>query len=154
MKEIKSPQKNWMYFGIAAALVIMLLNIYLFPNLMQPRVQEVSYSAFLEMLERGEVGEVSQDEVQITFSDRAAEPNYYKTGVMDDPGADRPADPGRCRVYQAHRGAGLSTDQFPVELDHPHRILFADRPASQPPDGQSRGHERHAAGQEQCEDLH
>ncbi|MDD3572030.1 MAG: ATP-dependent zinc metalloprotease FtsH [Eubacteriales bacterium] len=85
MKEIKSPQKNWMYFGIAAALVIMLLNIYLFPNLMQPRVQEVSYSAFLEMLERGEVGEVSQDEVQITFSDRAAEPNYYKTGVMDDP---------------------------------------------------------------------
>src|SRR5690606_17972362 len=68
-----------------AALVIMLLNIYLFPNLMQPRVQEVSYSAFLEMLERGEVGEVSQDEVQITFSDRAAEPNYYKTGVMDDP---------------------------------------------------------------------
>ena len=85
MKEIKSPQKNWMYFGIAAALVIMLLNIYLFPNLMQPRVQEVSYSAFLEMLARGEVGEVSQDEVQITFSDRAAEPNYYKTGVMDDP---------------------------------------------------------------------
>ncbi|MDD2560888.1 MAG: ATP-dependent zinc metalloprotease FtsH [Eubacteriales bacterium] len=85
MKEIKSPQKNWMYFGIAAALVIMLLNIYLFPNLMQPRVQEVSYSAFLEMLERGEVGDVSQDEVQITFSDRAAEPNYYKSGVMDDP---------------------------------------------------------------------
>ncbi|MDD4081551.1 MAG: ATP-dependent zinc metalloprotease FtsH [Eubacteriales bacterium] len=85
MKEIKSPQKNWMYYGIIAAVVIMLLNIFLFPNLMRPQVQEVSYSAFLEMLEKGEVGQVSQDDVQITFSDRSIEPKYYKTGLMDDP---------------------------------------------------------------------
>ncbi len=85
MKEIKSPQKNWMYFALIAAVVIMLLNIFLFPNLMSPQVQEVHYSTFLEMLARGEVGEVSQDDAQITFSDRAVEKNYYKTGPMDDP---------------------------------------------------------------------
>ena len=86
MKEIKSPQKNWMYYALIVMVVMMLLNIFVFPNIMQPKIQEVPYSAFLEMLEKHEISEVSRDNAQITFADKSPEPKLYKTGVMEDPG--------------------------------------------------------------------
>lgn len=85
MKEIRSPQKNWMYYALAVMVVMMLLNIFIFPNLMRPRVQEVPYSTFLEMLDKGEVSEVSRDSTQITFADKSSVPALYKTGLMEDP---------------------------------------------------------------------
>ena len=86
MKEFKPPKKPFIYYYIIAMVVIMLLNIFLFPRVMRPQVTEVPYSIFLQMVEAGEVGQVSKDEVQITFADKATEPKYYKTGLMDDPG--------------------------------------------------------------------
>ncbi|MGI6694844.1 MAG: ATP-dependent zinc metalloprotease FtsH [Christensenellales bacterium] len=86
MKEIKSPQKNWMYYGIIVMLIMTVLNLFIFPNLMTPQVEEVPYSTFIAMLEKGEVSEVSKDEVQITFSDTSTQPRLFRTGLMDDPG--------------------------------------------------------------------
>jgi len=85
MKEVKSPKKPLMLYYAIAMVAIMLLNAFIFPRVMQPQVTEVPYSAFLKMLEEGKVGDVSRDDVQITFSDRAAPPALYKTGLMDDP---------------------------------------------------------------------
>ena len=86
MKEIKSPQKNWMYYGLIVMLIMMVLNLFIFPNLMTPQLEEVPYSTFIAMLEKGEVSEVSKDDVQITFADTSTQPRLFKTGLMDDPG--------------------------------------------------------------------
>ena len=85
MKEVKSPRKPFIYFYSIAMIVIMLLNIFVFPRLIQPQVEEVPYNTFLTMLEQGEVKEFSKVAVQITFADKADPPKLYKTGLMEDP---------------------------------------------------------------------
>lgn len=85
MREIKTPPKNLMYYALTVMVVMLLLNIFVFPRLMRPRIEEVPYSTFLEMLDKKAISEVSRDEVQITFADKSAEPRYYKTGLMEDP---------------------------------------------------------------------
>lgn len=111
MKEIKSPQKNWMYYGIIVMLIMTVLNLFIFPNLMTPQVEEVPYSTFIAMLEKGEVSEVSKDEVQITFSDTSTQPRLFRTGLMDDPGAGGSAEQGRGQVYHAHCPAHLPSGE-------------------------------------------
>ncbi len=85
MKEIKTPRKPLIFYYVIAMGILILLNAFIFPDLMQPQVSEVPYSTFLSMLEKGEVSEVSRDNVQITFSDRSQTPRLFKTGIMDDP---------------------------------------------------------------------
>ncbi len=36
MKEIRPSQKNWMYYGLVVMLIMMLLNIFIFPSLTTP----------------------------------------------------------------------------------------------------------------------
>ena len=86
MREIKSPKKPFIYYYVIAMVIIMLLNAFIFPRLLQPKVTEVPYNQFLTMLEKGEVKEVSQDDVQIMFADKSEPPKLYKTGPMEDPG--------------------------------------------------------------------
>lgn len=85
MREIKPPRKSFIYYYVIVMVAIMLLNAFVFPRIMQPRVTEVPYNEFLNMLEKGEVSEVSRDDVQILFADKAEQPKLYKTGLMDDP---------------------------------------------------------------------
>ena len=86
MKEVKSPRKPWIYYYVIAMLVIMLLNVFVFPRLMQQQVREVPYSEFLNKLETGQISQVSRDSYQIVFADRSEPPIIYKTGLMEDPG--------------------------------------------------------------------
>ena len=86
MKEFKPPRKSFIYYYVIAMLVIMLLNIFVFPKIIGPKVQEVPYNTFLQMLDRGEISEASKDAVMITIADKAKPPKLYKTGLMEDPG--------------------------------------------------------------------
>jgi len=86
MREIKSPRKPFIYYYVIAMVIIMLLNAFIFPRLLQPKVKEVPYNEFLTMLEQGQVKEVSRDDVQIMFADKSEPPQLYKTGPMEDPG--------------------------------------------------------------------
>ena len=85
MKEIRPSQKNWMYYGLVVMLIMMLLNIFIFPSLTTPRVEEVPYSTFIQMMDKGEISEVSKSDVQITFADKSEPAKLYKTGLMEDP---------------------------------------------------------------------
>ena len=85
MKEIKTPKKPLIFYYLIAMVLIMLFNAIVIPRMVRPEVTEVPYSEFLAMLENGSVSAVSRDEVQISFSDSAQPPQYYKTGLMDDP---------------------------------------------------------------------
>lgn len=84
MKEVKKPKKFMISYYAIALIVLLILNFFLFPRLMSPRVTEVDYGEFLQMVEDGEVKEVQIESNQIIFGDKSEPENYYKTGIMND----------------------------------------------------------------------
>ena len=69
---------------LIAIIVFLLLNTFVFPNLFRRQVEQTDYSTFLQMIEEKNIGEVSVEDTQITFSDKSGE-HIYKTGTMNDP---------------------------------------------------------------------
>ncbi|OUQ15607.1 ATP-dependent zinc metalloprotease FtsH [Lachnoclostridium sp. An138] len=87
MKEVKNNKKPFIFYYAVVILIMILLNLFLFPNLLSPTVTEVGYDTFLSMLEEKQVQEVQldQQENQIIFSDKSDPVNYYETGIFPDP---------------------------------------------------------------------
>ena len=69
---------------MVALIVILLLNLLLFPRLLEPKVTEVDYGKFLQMVDNNEISEVQIQSNEIIFSDKSSPANYYKTGMMND----------------------------------------------------------------------
>ena len=90
--EIKTspPKKPLIFYYLAALIVLMLLNVFLFPSLLERQVVEVPYSQFLTMVDGGQVEQVALDETsrEIVFiaKDDGGREGYYKTGVWPDDG--------------------------------------------------------------------
>ena len=87
MKEVKNNKKPFIFYYAVVILIMILLNIFLFPKMLSPTVTEVGYDTFLSMLEEKQVKEVQIDsqENQIIFSDKGDPVNYYETGIFPDP---------------------------------------------------------------------
>ena len=90
MKELKDseiktspPKKPLIFYYLAALIVLMLLNVFLFPSLLERQVVEVPYSQFLTMVDGGQVEQVALDETsrEIVFiaKDDGGREGYYKT---------------------------------------------------------------------------
>ena len=84
MKQGQKPQKPIIFYYVVALIVILLLNLLLFPRLLEPKVTEVDYGKFLQMVDNNEISEVQIQSNEIIFSDKSSPANYYKTGVMND----------------------------------------------------------------------
>ena len=84
MKQVQKPKKPIIFYYVIALIVILLLNLLLFPRLLEPKVTEVDYGKFLQMVDNNEIGEVQIQSNEIIFSDKSSPANYYKTGVMND----------------------------------------------------------------------
>lgn len=78
------PKKPMLTYWVIAIIVFLLLNTFVFPNLFRRQVEQTDYSTFLQMIEEKNIGEVSIEDTQITFSDKSGE-HIYKTGTMNDP---------------------------------------------------------------------
>ena len=78
------PKKPMLTYWVIAIIVFLLLNTFVFPNLFRRQVEQTDYSTFLQMIEEKNIGEVSVEDTQITFSDKSGE-HIYKTGTMNDP---------------------------------------------------------------------
>ena len=87
MKEQTPPKdpkrKLWAGYGILIALLL-LSNIFLFPAMMEARVESVNYSTFLQMLEDKQLATVQLEDQQIYFVDN--EKNAYKTNAIAQDG--------------------------------------------------------------------
>ena len=66
MKEIKDsdvkpspPKKPLFFYYLVALIVLMLLNVFLFPSMLERQVYEVPYSQFLDMVDDGRVTQVN-----------------------------------------------------------------------------------------------
>ena len=83
MEEPKKNRKSYISFWVIALCIFMLLQAFVFPNLFNHRVKEVSYDTFISMTENKEIGSVQIESSQITFTDKS-EKKLYRTGVMED----------------------------------------------------------------------
>ena len=89
MNEQPKPNKKpFFYYAMIAMLILMLLNAFVFPSLITPRVTEVSYDKFLDMLSGGQVTVVELQENERELYFKAADENgaerIYSTGVFPD----------------------------------------------------------------------
>lgn len=84
MKQVQKPKKPIIFYYVIALIVILLLNLLLFPRLLEPKITEVDYGKFLQMVDNNEISEVQIQSNEIIFSDKSSPANYYKTGVMND----------------------------------------------------------------------
>lgn len=87
MKEVKNNKKPFIFYYAIVILILILLNMFVFPRMLTPTLHEVGYDTFLDMLENKEVKEVELDEEEnrIIFSDTGDPVSYYTTGIFNDP---------------------------------------------------------------------
>ncbi len=84
MEERKPDKKPMIWYWVIAIAIFFILNMFVFPKIMQHNVEEVGYDTFIQMMEDKEIGSVEVESTQITFTNKE-ETQYYKTGVLDDP---------------------------------------------------------------------
>lgn len=78
------PKKPMLTYWVIGIIVFLLLNTFVFPSLFRRQVEQTDYSTFLDMIDQKNIGQVSVEDTQITFTDRSGE-HVYKTGTMNDP---------------------------------------------------------------------
>ena len=86
MQERKAPKKPLIfYYGIVLCIMIV-LNAFVFPSLVERQIEEVDYNTFLSKLENGTISKVALADDQITFISKDAnnKEQVYKTGIFPD----------------------------------------------------------------------
>lgn len=87
MKKGKKPKKPIIYYYIITMLIVMFLNAFVFPSILQKNITQVDYGKFLAEIEAKNVKDVEIQENQIAFItlDESGKEKIYVTGRMDDP---------------------------------------------------------------------
>ncbi len=85
MKEQPNQKKSMLYYYGIALIIILLLNIFVFPALLQPQVKEVPYDEFVRLVDEGKVQEVSQQDNMLMFTakDENDRLMLFKTGIWE-----------------------------------------------------------------------
>ena len=79
-KQPKDPKKVLWGTYLVIFAVVMLLNLWLFPKMVENRIEQVDYGTFLTMLEEGKLSTVEIEDQQIYFVDKDNVP--YKTNSI------------------------------------------------------------------------
>ncbi|MGI6742146.1 MAG: ATP-dependent zinc metalloprotease FtsH [Eubacteriales bacterium] len=109
MKKVKKPQKPIILYYIIAMAVLLLVNSLLLPRLAEKQIKEVDYGTFLDMMEARQIDEVQIESNQIIFSDKETPVNYYRTGILEDPGLVE-----RLHAAGAHFGSEIVEQMSPL----------------------------------------
>ncbi|MDO4604353.1 MAG: ATP-dependent zinc metalloprotease FtsH [Helcococcus sp.] len=86
-KKGKFPEPKPIYYWyIIGALIIIIFQFLVAPMIRDSQVTEVTYSKFLEMLDKGKIDKVERTTYQYNFSVKEGDKEIkYKTGVWPDP---------------------------------------------------------------------
>ena len=86
MNSDNNKKRPLLYYFMMALLIIMLINTVIMPTVLSPKVHDVSYNSFMQMVDEGK-----QSKVEITDKRNAAlgkgeqEKEIYVTGRVEDP---------------------------------------------------------------------
>ncbi len=83
MNEVKKPKRPLIFYYSIVLLVIMLINIFVMPEIAQHQIKEVDYNTFWNMVESGDIGQVEIQDNRILFTSKD-EKKIYKTGKVGD----------------------------------------------------------------------
>lgn len=85
MQETKAPKKPLTYYVIVSTVILILLNIFVFPALLQTQIVETDYSTFLKHLEEGAVKRVEiKDDMLYYEAEVDGQETIFVTGMMPD----------------------------------------------------------------------
>ena len=83
MNEVKKPKRSLIFYYSIVLLVIMLINIFVMPEIAQHQIKEVDCNTFWKMVESGDIGQVEIQDNRILFTSKD-EKKIYKTGKVGD----------------------------------------------------------------------
>ena len=80
-------RKTTAYYLLVIVGIVMFLNYFVFPSYLNPAAKEVTYSEFLNEVDKGDVSEVKLENTQITFvaADENGKKDVFVTGIVEDP---------------------------------------------------------------------
>lgn len=82
-KKIKQKKPILFYYAIVMV-ILLLLNTFVFPQLMNEKIEEIDYATFISMLDREEISKVEVKDNIIYIATKADDNTIYTTGKMDD----------------------------------------------------------------------
>ena len=83
--EVKPPKKPLIFYYCIAMLVLILLNALVMPSIYKASISEVSYSEFLDMLDKKSITQAEIEDDAITFlATTDGKQGIYTTGRIDD----------------------------------------------------------------------
>ena len=82
----KTPKKSMYYYYMLALAILLLLNTVIIPMFFSPKVQEISYGSFLQMVDDGKVAkvEITNNKIAVLAKD-SDDKSIYVTGRVEDP---------------------------------------------------------------------
>ena len=82
-----TPRKPMLYYGLIALVVLLLLNVFVFPSLLKEQVRETDYGTFLKQVDAGAVKKFELENETIFFTTQeSGKEIVYSTGAMPDAG--------------------------------------------------------------------
>ena len=79
-------KKPMLYYYVMAVLIILVINTVIVPTFFSPKVNELSYGSFLEMVDAGKLSKVEITDKRIAaLAKDGDEKEIYVTGRVDDP---------------------------------------------------------------------
>lgn len=85
MEQNKQPRRPFTFY-LSIIITVILLNVFVFPELFNRSTEEVDYGTFLQMIDEGIVTEVEIKENNIIYKTVEDETeSIYETGVIEDP---------------------------------------------------------------------
>lgn len=87
MKVQKNSRKPMIYYFLIAMSIVMLLNAFIMPSILEQKITEVDYGTFLTQIEKGNIKEVEITDNQIAYTaiNKEGKEASYVTGRMEDP---------------------------------------------------------------------
>ena len=78
------PKKPIIYFYAVVMLILILMNLFMLPQMRQAQIVETTYNVFIKEIENDEIDQVEVQSNQILFQKKNDE-TVFRTGKMNDP---------------------------------------------------------------------
>lgn len=87
MKEDKNPRQTLLFYLVVSVVLVLLLNAFIVPAVLERQIEKVDYRTFVEMIEQRVITEVVIEDTKISFyaQDSRGVEKPYVTGKVDDP---------------------------------------------------------------------
>lgn len=86
MKNNKKNQKSLTFYYVVSLIILIILNLTVFPWLTKNKIQDVDYNTFINYLDDSKIEQIkiSEDQIYFNVKDEKGSDKLYRTGQMED----------------------------------------------------------------------